>query len=833
MNSLYEIGQWCGAAALLRQHKVLITELSVDSRRINDPATTLFVALRTSRRDGHDYLRAAWQQGVRSFIVSRKTPDSLPDANILLVPDTLAALQAIAAGHRSLFDIPVIGITGSNGKTVVKEWLYSLTSEAFNAVRSPKSYNSQIGVPLSVWLLGPENKLGIFEAGISRPREMERLEPIIRPTIGIFTNVGEAHGENFMNVRHKIFEKLALFRQAKHLIYCRDYPDLDDCVMQYRADIRNREEEPPQLFTWSQKSKADLHIASVSRDGNHTDIVADYSGRHVSIRIPFTGPAPVENAINCWCALLLLGMSDADITTHMASLQPVAMRLELRHGSNDCTIINDSYNSDLTSLNVALDYLEEQKQHDKHTVILSDLLQIARSETELYNEVADMVSRRSVQRFIGIGPAIFRNKDIFRKRRKMRSFFFESTTDFLKNFHLLTFSHEAILLKGARVFAFEQISVALEREVHQTMLSIDLSALVHNLNVFRRHIGPAVKTMAMVKAFSYGAGSFEIAQALEFAGVDYLSVAYTDEGVALRKAGITAPIMVMSPDAIAFDRMIFYKLEPELFSIRSLAAFTQAAQTLEAENYPVHIKLDTGMHRLGFMENELSELLRALHKNSRVHVASIFSHLAAAEDPAQDAFTAQQAAAFRRMTNKISAALGFMPMRHLANTAGIVCHPQLDYEMVRLGLGLYGIDSSGTLQQELQPIGTLTTTIAQIKHIPAGETIGYGRKGGGGNHAMRIATISIGYADGYPRALGNGRGHVLIHGQAAPVTGVVCMDMCMVDITHIPDAREGDEVVVFSPQLPVTQLAEWAGTIAYELMTGISQRVKRVYVNES
>ena len=529
--------------------------------------------------------------------------------------------------------------------------------------------------------------------------------------------------------------------------------------------------------------------------------------------------------------MLLLGVDDETIAERVAQLHPIEMRLETRRGIGGSTIINDAYNSDLTSLAISLDYLEGQRQHKRRSVILSDMLQMGRPDAELYEEVAAMIERRGVHRFIGIGPAMYRHKDVFRSHRGLRSIFFKNTAEFLKQFHLLSFESETILLKGARSFAFEQIAGLLEEEVHQTILSINLSALTHNLNVFRGKAGPGVKIMAMVKAFSYGSGSYEIAAALQYAGVDYLTVAYTDEGVALRKGGITAPIMVMSPEATAFDRMIAWKLEPEIYNMRSLQAFTRMAETLSVTAYPIHIKLDTGMHRLGFAPDDIDALAVALHANKQVRVASVFSHLAAAEDEALDGFTARQAAVFSEMSADLIGSLGYTPFRHLCNTAGIARHPELHYDMVRLGLGLYGIDSSDTLSDELQQISTLRTTIAQIKDLPAEEGIGYGHSDAV-EHPRRIATISIGYADGYPRALGHGRAHVLIHGKPAPLVGVVCMDMCMADITDIPEAVEGDDVIVFGPELPLRILSNWAGTIPYEMMTGISQRVKRVYVAE-
>ncbi len=824
--------QWCAGTWLTPPSPIDITELAIDSRRLNEPARAAFIALRTERRDGHRYIRAAYDTGVRFFIVSNAPAglEGFPCAAFLQVRDTLAALQAIAAGHRKAFSIPIIGITGSNGKTVVKEWLYSALSDGRRITRSPKSYNSQIGVPLSVWLLQPEDEAAIFEAGISQPGEMEALEKIIRPTVGIFTNIGEAHSEGFMNQRQKINEKLKLFLHTPTLIYCRDYPELHECIAHF-ATLTRDVEPARRIFSWSVKGDADFIITRKEAAQRSTTITAAYDSRTPSITIPFTDAASVENAVHVWCTLLLLGMDDASITSHMAALQAVEMRLQTHRGTGGCTIINDAYNSDLTSLAISLDFLESQRQHSRRTVILSDMLQIGKPDGELYEEVAGMIARRGVRRFIGIGPALGRVQAIFRAKAGLECSFYPSTAAFLKDFPRLTFEDEAILLKGARTFAFEQIDVLLQEEVHQTVLSVNLSALAHNLATFRAYTGPGVKVMAMVKAFSYGSGSYEIASALQYVGVDYLSVAYTDEGVALRKAGITLSIMVMSPEAAAFDRMIAWRLEPEIFNLRSLHAFVHTAATMEVKDYPVHIKLDTGMHRLGFAPDEVAGLIAELSDCTHLRVASIFSHLAAAEDAAQDDFTAKQAAAFNTCSEALINALGYTPLRHLCNTAGIVRHPNLHYDMVRLGLGLYGIDSSGILTGQLQQLGTLRTVIAQIKELPAGEGIGYGHSDAA-SHPRRIATISIGYADGYPRALGHGRAHVLIHGKPAPLVGVVCMDMCMVDVTAISEAAEGDEAIVFGPQLPLTLLAEWSGTIPYEMMTGISQRVKRVYVSE-
>jgi len=829
MATQEQLIKWCGGKWLM-QHDLhsSIEVLCIDSRSIDRPEQTLFIALKTNLRDGHLYIEHAYKQGVRNFLVSVIPATFAPkDSNIILVEDTLAALQQIGAGHRSLFQYPVLGITGSNGKTVVKEWLYQLLCDEYQIVRSPKSYNSQIGVPLSVWQMSHEHNLGLFEAGISVPGEMARLTGIIQPDTVIFTNIGAAHSEGFENKQQKVVEKLKLAVHANCLIYCKDHEAIDNAVNMHgnglRSDIR--------LFTWSRKMDADLKIMQVETINAHTIIHAIYNGQKYSVTIPFADDTAVENAMQCWCYLLVMGIAPAVIAARMKLLHPVSMRMELRHAINDCTLINDTYSSDLTSLKLALNYLDQQQQHSRHTVILSDMLQTGTDEPALYAEVAALLARHHVSRVIGIGPAFRRNKEVFQSGEAAECLFYDTTESFLQNFHHITFSNEAILLKGARVFAFEKIGFLLEQQVHQTVMQIDLSALRDNLNVFRALLDPGVKTMAMVKAFAYGSGSYEIASMLQYAGVNYLTVAYTDEGIELRRAGITMPIMVMSPDISSFSRMIAWKLEPELYNFRSMTTFIHYATTLGEVNYPVHLKLDTGMHRLGFAPEQIPELIATISETNAINVASIFSHLAASDDAKEDAYTLEQAARFESMSKQLITHLRRRPLLHLCNSAGIARHPALHYDMVRLGIGLYGEDSGHVLAGKLKQITTLKTVIAQITHVGAGENIGYGHTTIAATD-MRIATICIGYADGYPRALGNGKAWVLIHGKQARVTGNICMDMCMVDVTAIPEAVEGDEVVIMGADLTAAQLATWAGTIAYEVMTGISQRVKRVYINE-
>jgi alanine racemase len=809
-----------------------IETLLIDSRKISDAAQGLFIAIKTPQRDGHDFIAQAYEKGVRHFLISTAVAyEQFPEASFIIVPNTVSALHQLTIHIRNQYHFPVIAITGSNGKTIVKEWLYQLLATDYHIVRSPKSYNSQIGIPLSVWHMNKNNNLAIFEAGISQPDEMIHSEKMLQPTIGIFTNIGEAHSEGFLNMRQKINEKLILFKHTKQLIYCKDHHELNECIVQYSNQVRNTPDNTISLFTWSTKTEATLRISSIEKNAQQSIISGIYKGNNVTITIPFTDNASVENAIHCWCTLLLLNVSTDVITKRMLELHAVAMRLQVVKGINNCTIINDTYNSDLTSLQIALDFLEQQKQHQRKTVILSDILQLGISDNELYEKVAQLIHQKNIHRIICIGNALQKNKASFRKYNKLRSVFFTSTEAFIQKLHHITFDNEAILLKGARTFKFEKIEKLLEQKLHKTALEVNLTAIENNIKVYKSLIPAGVKTMGMVKAYSYGSGSYEIANLLQFSGIDYLTVAYVDEGVALRKGGITAPIMVMSPEASTFERMISWKLEPEIFSLYSLQKFNEAAKSLGVQQYPIHIKLDTGMHRLGFSPEEIPDLISTLRSLDTCKVASIFSHLAGSDEEQFDDYSQQQAHAFNGMTQLLVAALEYKPLLHILNSSGIVRLPHLCYDMVRIGIGMYGYDSAQKIQAQLHHIATLKTTIAQIKHLKAGDTVGYSRKAVLNRDSV-IATVSIGYADGYFRDFGNGTAYMLINGKPATVIGSVCMDMCMLDITDIPEAAVGNEVIVFGRELPISQLAKWAKTIPYEILTSISQRVNRIYINE-
>ena len=805
-----------------------ISELVMDSRRILFPESSLFFALNGPRRNGHEYITEAHRKGIRNFVISEPLSEIPAESNLIMVADTHIALQLLAGYHRHRFHIPVIGITGSNGKTIVKEWLNQLLEEDFRITRSPRSYNSQIGVPLSVWLMNEQTTLGIFEAGISQSGEMDKLQKIIQPTIGIFTNIGDAHAEGFMNAHQKINEKLRLFSNVEILIYCKDYPELNEGVASLWRHRKTGDEKPFRMISWSSHTKAELFIHSRTRDQDRTVILGDYLGSDCAIVIPFTDEASIENAITCWCVLLHLNIPEEQIRQRMEKLSPVSMRLELRDGINNTSVINDSYSADLSSLRIALDFLAQQHQHTRQTVILTDFLETGRNERELYRSIAFSLQQHAVSQLIGIGPVICRNHAIFESVPGLQTQFLGSVKEFQEQFPRMSFGNENILIKGARIFGLEQIYHLFEKQTHQTLLEIDLDALVHNLRAYQQLLRPSTKLMAMVKAFSYGSGSYEIAAALEFNKVDYLAVAYADEGVELRKGGISLPVMVMNPDESAFPALLNYNLEPEIYSLKLLVAFSRFLRQEGLTHIPIHIELETGMNRLGFEEKDLEELCRMLDTNT-FRVQSVFSHLVASEDSGLDYFTRVQAEKFERMSGQLKERLPYTFLRHLLNTSGIVRHPGLQYDMVRTGIGLYGVDATGTL--DLRQVSTLRSAIAQIKEVAAGESVSYGRSGKA-ERDSRVATIRLGYADGYPRSLGNGRGKVMIGGRLLPTIGNINMDMTMIDITGVADVDEGSPVVVFGKDLPVQQVAEWAGTIPYEILTGLSQRVKRVYFRE-
>ncbi len=794
-----------------------VEHILIDSRKIIFPETSVFFALHSNRRNGHFFLEELYQRGVRNFVIDELVDvTKYPEANFLTVQNTLTALQQLAAHHRSLFNIPIIGITGSNGKTIVKEWLYQLLQADYNIVRSPRSYNSQIGVALSVWQINQQHTLGIFEAGISTINEMENLATIIQPTLGILTNIGNAHSQGFNNQQQKLQEKLKLFSSAKTVI-ARD------------LDIENFNTSLP-FQLWGITANCTFTIIELKHHVHNTNVQIKYQEISHQITIPFNDIASVENAIICICVLLYFNYSTALIQERIQQLQPVEMRMQLKKANNNCSVINDSYSNDISSLSIALDYLLQQSGSNKTTVILSDILQSGLPDAILYKQVIAELQQRNIQKFIGIGEQLFNQQSLF-KNAIVETNFFISVEDFFANTTTHYFNNEFILLKGARVFSFERIGKWLEQKVHQTIMEINLSAMANNLKAYQNYIQPTTKLMAMVKAFSYGSGTAEVARLLQYHKVDYLAVAYADEGVELRKSAISLPIMVMNADEASFDVLIEYNLEPEIYSFNIYHAFHQYLLQQGIQQFPVHIKLNTGMNRLGFDEADVSQVSILLQQNSTMKVQSIFSHFTSSESEEHDEYTHQQATTFIKLCNFFEQQLGYSFIKHIANTAGIFKYPQYQMDMVRLGIGLYGVDSANGKEIHLQTVATLKTTIAQIRTVKASDTVGYNKKGIVTTDSI-IATIRIGYADGFSRRMSNGIGSVFINNQLAKVIGNVCMDMAMIDITNIENVKEGDVVEVFGNNISVQQVAKNCGTIAYEVMTSISQRVKRVYIEE-
>jgi len=798
-----------------------INWLLTDSRSLSFPAESLFFAIRTARNDGHYYIAELYNQNLRHFVVSQMLPEfeALNDAVFLLVNDTLQALQTLVATHRASFDIPVIGITGSNGKTVVKEWLYQLLHTNFRIVRSPRSYNSQIGVPLSVWALNETTELGIFEAGMSEMHEMEFLQPIILPTIGIFTNLGDAHQENFSGQKQKCEEKLKLFTNAEALIYCSDNKLVEICIAQ--SGFKGK------LISWGKAKNNVIRIIQIEKSANKTVVFLNYDGADLYFVIPFIDDASIENAIHCVALMLYFGINVDEITKRLLQLEAVAMRLEVKEGVRNCLIINDSYNSDLNSLSIAIDFLNQQAtaKNLSRTLILSDILQSGQAPAELYKTVAKLVENKDVQRIVGIGSEISKHSEAFQSIEKV---FFTDTEDFLKSPLIRAFQSEIILLKGSRKFHFEDISEKLELIAHETILEVNLNALVDNLNYFRSKLRPQTKLMCMVKAFAYGSGSIEVARTLQHHRCDYLAVAVADEGAELRREGVRIPIAVMNPEKGSFGMIFDHKLEPEIYSFRLLDAFIAAAEKLGITDYPIHVKIDSGMHRLGFEPQDMEQLLSKLINQNQVKVRSVFSHLSGADEAKFDAFTRQQIATFSNCADQLSATFSHYIMRHILNSAGIERFPEAQFDMVRLGIGHFGISTLPDVH--LKQVCALKTVILQIKTVKAGETVGYSRKGVVKTD-KRIAVIPIGYADGFDRKLGNNVGAVLINGKRAKVIGNVCMDLTMVDVTDI-DANEGDVVEIFGDNITISEVANWLNTISYEVLTSISRRVKRVYFQE-
>lgn len=785
-----------------------IQTLEYDSRKIRQGETSLFFAL-AGVRDGHLFVADAYRHGVRNFVLSKTDLDvgQYTDCNFIWVRDTLEALQALAAFHRRKFDVQVIGITGSNGKTIVKEWLYQMLAVDQNCYQSPKSYNSQLGVALSLWEIQKEHKIVLIEAGISQVGEMSRLEQMIEPDIGVFTTIGTAHSDGFESKEEKLQEKWKLFAHSKKIIAH------SAIVPQNLKDGRS--------YWWGGQDGNRLKVTDIVYNSAGTVVNFVVANAAYTLDIPFVDKASVENALTCATVMLALDYNVSTIQERIMKLQPLEMRLKLKRGKSNCSIIDDSYSNDLASLRIALDFLRQQNQHAQKSLVITDFVG-AVWDDKLKGKLVKLLNEITFYRVILIGSHI---KELA-PRLVSGVLVFNDTAGLVEALGEIDFRDETILIKGARKFELENVINLLVQKSHDTVLEINLKAIEHNLSQYRSKLQPNVKLMAMVKAFSYGSGSFEVANVLQFNKVDYLTVAFVDEGVELRQGGIQLPIMVLSPHEGTFEDLLRYKLEPEIYSFRILNSFVYFLKNKNIKNYPIHVKLDTGMHRLGFMPEEVPALWDLLTKTDAVKVVSVFSHLAGAGNPAFDTFTDEQVRLFREFASTLERKLNYPIIKHVCNSNGIVHRIDDHMDMVRLGIGLYGIDMAPK-DLHLQEVGILKTTITQIKELKRGETVGYDRKGVL-HRDSKVATVKIGYADGYDRRLGNGVGTMIVRGQHVPTVGNICMDMCILDITDI-DAREGDEVLVFAD---IKKVARDIGTIPYELLTGISSRVKRVYYYE-
>jgi Alr-MurF fusion protein len=799
-----------------------------DSRQLTVDPNAVFFAIKGVNHNGHDYVLDLYNKGIRYFVVETtaitsqylKAWSQLPTAYFFEVDNSIAAIQALAASIRRKYDIPIIGITGSNGKTIVKEWLATLLYSKFYLAKSPKSYNSQLGVPLSVAQLREQHNLGIFEAGISKPGEMQQLEQIIKPTIGIFTNIGTAHAEHFASIQQKIQEKLQLFEHAKCLIWNADDSLLHEAI----CSLWKSKIEQKVRLDWSINGKATVNFEIADEKG-YRKLKYTYGADTYTLQVHFYDAASVQNLCHCIVLMRYLQIDWLYIQTKINLLRQLPMRLSLKAGIKNSQLIDDTYNNDLVGVKLALDFLQQQKVSNNKVCVLSDLLQSGENEAELYAKMAQLLSVNEIDTLIAVGPAFERNRNLF----KNNSMFFANTELLIEKIHTLPVAHSIVLLKGARKYAFEQIVALLEEQQHDTVLEINLDALTHNLNFFKAKLSANTKIMAMVKAFAYGAGNTEVAQLLQYHGVDYLGVAYTDEGVYLRQQGVNLPIMVLNPQVSDFERLMNYSLEPEVYSLEKLKALVFFMDG-RADFVKIHIKLDTGMRRLGFDQTDIPELIEILKNSPNIVVVSMFSHLAASENEQMDDYTNQQAEKLQNYTMGVSDAIGYKPMVHLLNSSGISRWPKYQFDMVRLGVGLYGVGCNASETAQLQVVGTLKTQVSQVKYVELGETIGYGRKGKA-NRNTQIATIAIGYADGFRRSFGNGVGKVAIAGKLYPTIGNICMDMCMIDVTD-GNVSEGDEVIVFGQNPTVFDLATQANTIAYEILTNVGERVKRVFLKE-
>ena len=795
-----------------------IDHLLFDSRQVIFPEKSLFFAFESPNNNGHRYILELISKGLKAFVVRKENwKEQYPNAHFLKVDDVLEALQKIAAHHRSKFDIPLIAITGSNGKTIIKEWLSSILSSKHQVAKNPKSYNSQIGVPFSLSLIRSNHNIGIFEAGISRKGEMEKLEKLIHPQIGMFTNIGSAHDAGFLNRQEKIEEKARLFDRCEQIIYCKDHQDIHKALQKKNT----------KLISWSSEQEADLRIVRIEKEKNQSTLTFEYQKGTNKITYPFTDEASIENCNHCLLASLRLGIPFEDIQEKMLQLKPIAMRLEVLQGENNCLIINDSYNSDLESLSAALQFLNSQQLQKKKVLILSDFHQFGEKPASFYAKVAEVINQNKIHSLFTIGEEIVQTDPHLKENIERRHF--AENKNLEEHFDQHPLINAQVLIKGSRTFAFENISQILIKKHHQAKLEINLSALANNYDYFKNKLYPSTKMLCMVKASGYGSGGVEIAKVLANKNCDYLGVAYLDEGVELREAGIELPILVLNSDPSSCKRFIQHKLEPEIYSLQQLDEFVQFLPY--GKSLKIHLKIDTGMHRLGIVKEEIPMLIDKLKANPQLKIASIMSHLAASESSSEDAFTHQQAQSFSDAFRQINADFSKEFTRHIVNSAGILRFPQYHFEMVRLGIGLYGVSPMNKGKNELETVLSLKANISQIKTLKPGDTVGYSRKGMV-EQATQIGIVNIGYADGLLRKAGNGAFSLLVNGQKAPTVGNICMDMCMIDITDLANVAVGDEVLIFGEAQPVEQLSKVLDTIPYEIFTSISERVKRVYYKE-
>lgn len=805
------------SAELIGNPTGVVEEIYFDSRMIFQPNNGVFFAFDEFRENGSNYLNDAYEKGIRTFVVSEiNRPER--DAVYLVVKSSLQALQSWAKSHREQFKLNVIGITGSNGKTIVKEWLNQLLWKDFSIVRNPKSYNSQIGVPMSILQITADRNLGIFEAGISEPLEMTALSEMIQPKIGVLTHIGSAHLENFNSKEELIQEKLKLFKNCEIIVFNADNEDVKNWIHKICPNQKK--------ISFGKERENRIQILSTAQISSGTEVIIQYNSKKLSFQVPFKDSASIEN---CLSVLVTISAMDLDLENYLEktkNLLAVEMRLEIKEAIRNSIVINDTFNSDLHSVKVALDVLAQQPFPHK-SLVLTDILQSDLNKDRLYKKVADLVNSYEINDLILIGEFIPLYKELFKSDART----FRTTDAFFKTLSVQNVNNEAILLKGARPFQLEKISSFLEKKSHDTLLEVNLQALMHNVKIFKDKLKPKTKLMAMIKANSYGTGSFEIAQTLEHFKIDYLGAAYADEGVELRKAGINLPIMIMNPEQSSYSSIIDFKLEPEIYSLRVLELFIQKLKEKSINiPFPIHLKVDSGMNRLGFRKEELDELIAFLKNQKLVRIKSIFTHLATADMPEERDYAVKQLKSFDESFEKITSKLNINPLKHALNSSGIAHFPENQYDMVRLGIGMYGISDDEDFQNKLKNVATFKTLVSQISEIEKGESVSYGRKFIA-SRKTKIATIPVGYADGIRRSLGNGIGKVNIQGNLVPIVGTVCMDMMMVDVTDI-ECKEGDEVIIFGNSPTIQEVADQMQTIPYEVLTSISSRVKRIYYRE-